>query len=213
MNELRTAFLGTGASAVELVASPRVAAVWLGPSTLDGWDVTTLCGHIARGMTTVSDYLGRDAPPVDTTRVGPVEYFVGAIAAIAGDERVAAGIAERGEAAAAGGQAGVVDEMERSLDHLAEDLDHEPPQRTVSVFGGVAMTLDDYLVTRMIELCVHCDDLVASTGAEAPRMPDLTCELVAHTLVDVARRRHGEVAVLRALARSERASEPASAFA
>lgn len=213
MDDVRGAFLEAGASVVELVASPAVGANWLRPSVLAGWPVSTLCGHVGRGVTSVADYLGRDAPDPDATRLGPAEYFVAAIEAIAGDDRVSSGIAARGEEAAAGGQYGVVDLMERCLDRLAESFEAEPADRAVSVFAGIAMELDAYLVTRMIELRVHADDLAVSIGADPPPMPALVDDLVTHALVDIARRRHGEAAVLRALARSERAANPVSAFA
>lgn len=212
VDEVREAFLAAGANVVELVASPAVGANWLRPSVLDGWPVSTLCGHVARGATTVMDYLGRDAPAADATRLGPADYFVAAIEAIAGDTAVSSGIAARGAEAAAGGQFGVVDLLERCLDRLAESFETEAADRAVSVFAGIAMSLDDYLVTRMIELRVHSDDLAVSIGVDPPAMPVIVDDLVTHTLVDVARRRHGEAVVLRALARDERAAKRISAF-
>lgn len=213
MDEVRKAFLEAGASVVELVAAPTTGANWLRPSSLDGWPVSTLCGHVARGVTSVAEYLDRGEPPAGAETRDTVGYFVAATEAISGDDNVAAGIKARGEEAAAGGQFGVVDSTERCLDRLGEVFAAAPPDRGVTVFGGIAMVLDDYLVTRMIELRVHADDLATSTGVEPPPMPVLVDDLVSHALVDIARRRHGEAAVLRALARAERAGQPISAFA
>lgn len=213
MDETRRAFLEAGASVVELVASPATGANWLRPSTLDGWPVATLCGHVARGVTSVPEYLDRGEPPEGAATLDAAGYFVAAIEAISGEAKVPAGIRSRAEEAAAGGQFGIVDLMERCLDRLVETLAIAPAGRAVSVFGGIAMVLDDYLVTRMVELRVHADDLAASIGVEAPPMPVRVDDLVSHTLVDVARRRHGETAVLHVLARSERAVQPVSAFA
>ena len=66
------------------------------------------------------------------------------------------------------------------------------------------MTLDDYLVTRLIELVVHTDDLAVSLDVAAPPIPAAATGLVITTLVEVARIRHGDTAVLRALTRRER---------
>lgn len=212
MDPVRQAFLDAGSSAVELVALPAVGANWLRPSSLDGWPVATLCGHLARGVTSVAEYLERGDAPDGDERIDAVAYFAGVAALMADSPELAAGIAKRGAEAAVGGQAGVVDLMERTLDRLAEACTSEPLGRAVSVFGGFAMLLDDYLVTRMIELCAHCDDLAVSVDVETPTMPPLARELVAHTLVDVARLRFGEAEVLRALARAERSTRPISAF-
>jgi hypothetical protein len=51
------------------------------------------------------------------------------------------------------------------------------------------------------------DDLAASTGVPTPDLPPHAVKLVAACLTDVARRRHGDLAVLRTLARRERSVE------
>jgi hypothetical protein len=59
-------------------------------------------------------------------------------------------------------------------------------------------------VTRMVELVAHTDDLAVSVGLEPPPPDPDAATLVVHCLVDVARRRHGDLAVVRALTRRER---------
>jgi hypothetical protein len=55
-----------------------------------------------------------------------------------------------------------------------------------------------------VELVVHADDLAASVGVEpTPPQPAATAVAI-DVLVGVARVRHGDMAVLRALARRER---------
>lgn len=210
MDTTRRSFLDAGACAVELIALPAVGANWLRPSSLEGWPVATLCGHLARGITTVAEYLERAQPPDGDDRIDAARYFVEVAAVM--DADLAAGIAKRGAEIAESGQFGIVELIERTLDRLAEACEAEPPGRAVSVFGGFAMLLDDYLVTRMVELCTHCDDLAVSVGLDPPAMPPLACALVSHTLIDVARTRYGETEVLRALARAERSTRPISAF-
>jgi hypothetical protein len=72
------------------------------------------------------------------------------------------------------------------------------------VFQDLVIRLDDYLATRLVELCVHTDDLAASLELPAPQLPEPATAAAICTLVDVARIRHGDAAVLRALARRER---------
>jgi hypothetical protein len=67
--------------------------------------------------------------------------------------------------------------------------------------------LDGFLVTRLVELLAHADDLAASAGIPTPDLPPDAVILVTSCLTDVARRRHGDLAVLRTMARRERSLE------
>ena len=87
---------------------------------------------------------------------------------------------------------------------LRARLAAEPADRLVRVFGDLVLTLDQYVVTRLIELVVHVDDLAASLGVQAPPLPVEATEVVITTLVEVARIRHGDPAVVRALTWRER---------
>jgi hypothetical protein len=51
---------------------------------------------------------------------------------------------------------------------------------------------------------VHADDLAVSVGTDLPTLPPAALQIAISTLVDVARQRHGDLAVLRALSRRER---------
>ena len=57
------------------------------------------------------------------------------------------------------------------------------------------MALDGFLVTRLVELLAHADDLAASISIPTPEMPQMAYDLVIPCLTDVARRRHGNLAV------------------
>ena len=63
--------------------------------------------------------------------------------------------------------------------------------------------LDEYLRTRLVELTVHIDDLAISVDV-APSVPAEAYAAAMDVLVAVGRRRHGDLAVLRALTRRER---------
>ena len=59
------------------------------------------------------------------------------------------------------------------LDHLPDAL-HAPrdPDTVFIPWHGWALTTDDFLVTRSMELVVHSDDLAASVGLPTPDFPD-----------------------------------------
>lgn len=82
---------------------------------------------------------------------------------------------------------------------------------TVSVFGQV-VTLREWLRTCTVEIVVHSDDLRLSVGCPEIVFPQSVFDDVIGILAGVANRRRGPYAVLRALARTERATERVSAF-
>jgi hypothetical protein len=63
-----------------------------------------------------------------------------------------------------------------------------------------------------MEIAVHSDDLAVSVGVETPAFPEEALVPVLGLLTGVALRRHGQVAMLRALSRRERAPVSVAAF-
>ncbi|MET7903154.1 sterol carrier family protein [Streptomyces sp. NPDC005355] len=57
--------------------------------------------------------------------------------------------------------------LERAAARFAELIATAPGDRLVAARGG-AMRLDDFLVTRCVELIVHTDDLATATGVSIP---------------------------------------------
>lgn len=68
------------------------------------------------------------------------------------------------------------------------------------------MLLDDFLLTRLLEMVVHSDDLASSARVATPEIPHAATEVVLGLLTRIAARRHGSTAVLRVFARPERAA-------
>jgi hypothetical protein len=92
-------------------------------------------------------------------------------------------------------------------------LDATAPDRPVLIpWQGWSLTRDDFLVTRMMEITVHSDDLAASVGVTAPTLPDEVLGPVLAVLTRLAVRRHGQSAVVAALSRAERAPARINAF-
>ncbi|MFN2587990.1 MAG: maleylpyruvate isomerase N-terminal domain-containing protein [Actinomycetota bacterium] len=196
------AFLDAGRVAAELIARPEVGAGWDGPSALPELTVRGLTGHLLRATVSVEAYLNRDEP--DGQPIGAAAYYLQAVDEPDIHSPLHRAIRQRGEEQAAPGYESVRDEAFGMLDRLETRLDAEPAGRKVRVYKDFVLLLDDYLVTRVIELVVHVDDLAASVGAAAPPLPRDATRIAIDALVEMARLKHGDLAVLRALTRRER---------
>lgn len=198
----RSLLLAAATQAIDLAAEPAVGSAWDRPSTLPGFSVGGLAGHlVAGGTSVVARYLVAPAP--DGEPVDPPQYFLTLLSADHDDE-LNTGIRQRGEAVAAVGQEAMLATARRVLAEVAGRLAALPAGTTVRVAGGLVLDLDDYCVTRLVELVVHTDDLAASVGLATPAIDPAAVELVIGCLLEMARRRHGDLAVIRALTRRER---------
>ena len=184
-----------------LLFVPEIAARWAEPSSLSGYSVGGLAGHLVRGVRAVETALTTEPQKRDRL-VSAAEYWT---LALDPDDSgpLNTGLRERGELMGSQGHEAVTAELDRLLAMLSKRLPAERVDRLVSVLDGITMRLDDYLVTRIVELAVHADDLATSVGLE-PTLPTAVLAVAIHSLVDVARLRHGDLAVLRALSRRER---------
>lgn len=115
------------------------------------------------------------------------------------------GVRERSEETAAEGPAAVAEQARSAWERLSRRLGEEPAGRRVAVLHrpGEEMLLDGYLQTRCVELAVHVEDLALSVGSDV-RAPAASVAVAVDVLVAAARDRHGDQAVLHALARRER---------
>ena len=199
----RQSCLAALAVARGVLASPEVARKWDGPSALPEFTVRGLAGHLLRAPLALQSYL--DAPEPAGEPIPAAAYFP---TVLAGEVDLASPlnvlVRERGEQEARRGHAGVLAAWDEAATGLAGRLPDEPAGRKVAVFQGLVMRLDDYLVTRIVEVVVHADDLAVSVGLPTPAWPRSVADLAIDHLVACARHRHGDLAVLRALSRRER---------
>ena len=202
MTPIRRAFLEAGAAAATLLGRPEVEDSWAGPSALPELTVRGLAGHLLRATGSVEAYLDRPEP--DGEPVGAAEYYVQAVDEPDIHSDVHRAIRQRGEDEAAAGLDAVRARSQELLERLSARLENEPPDRKVRAYKGVVLRIDDYLVTRLIELTVHVDDLAVSVGLPPPELPAEATRLAIDALVEAARIKHGDLAVLRALTRRER---------
>ena len=203
MNEIRRTFLDTTAVAVQLLSAPEVAARWDDPSALEEFRMRGLAGHLARATTSVEHYLDREAG-ADGEPITAPQYYSAAVEDPDIHSSLHQAIRQRGEEAASGGHAATVASLRDCAARLEQRLEEEPSDRVVTVYKGLVLRLDDYLVTRLIELVVHIDDLAVSAGLPAPDVSPAATDAAIRALVDVARHRHGDLAVIRAMTRRER---------
>lgn len=203
---MRTTFIDTAATALPLLGAPAVEAAWTDQSALPGMTVGGLAAHLARAVVTVQGYLTGEPPSPDAELVDAAGYLLDAVPDPARDSDVNAQVLARAEA---GGQDGVVAVSRRAtaaLDDLRRELPAVPADHVLAVLGGIAIPLDDYLATRVVELVVHVDDLVASIDdLQPPVLPAAGEATAVRVLAEVARRRTSTRAMITTLARAERA--------
>jgi hypothetical protein len=205
MIELRAAYLSAADSAVGLLRDRAVAARWWAPSALPEFSVAGLAGHLAHQVFSVPAALANDVP--DQPPIGLFDHYERSRWRGAGiDDEVNVGIRQHGAELAADGADALADRMATTIAELTQQLRDEPEGRAVFLpWGPWSLRLEDFLTTRLMEIAVHCDDLAVSVGIETPELPETALAPVLALLGGLAVRRHGQAAVLRALARAERA--------
>lgn len=212
MTGSRDDFLAMARITAELLRAPEVAAAWDRPSALPEFGVSGLAGHLGNQVLLVAAAL--EGPVPEEPVVPVVEHYACSEWIDAGlDSEIHVQIRRGGEEHAAGGPAAVADRVDATAAELAGALATSPDRPVrLPFFGPRSLTLDDFLATRMMELAVHADDLAVSVGVPTPEFPESAVAAVVDLLTRVSVRRHGTVAVLRALTRAERAPDTIAAF-
>lgn len=216
MSAIRTLF---GTTLIDLHGwllqqSARLAERYEGPSALAEFSVRGLAGHLRRAMTVVGTYLDQPAPDAGpggaVETVSAAEYYAAVLPAdVDLDSGFHRAIRQRGVETAPDRAEDFSLLWAETAGALITRLEQVPADRLVQVFGGVVLTLDEYLATRLVELVVHGDDLAVSLDVAPALLSPAATGLVIATLVEVARLRHGDTAVVRALSRRERDSADA----
>jgi hypothetical protein len=213
VNERRDTYLACAGIAVAFLDAAALDGAWVRPSALEGYTCGALAGHLLRSLLTVDQYLDSATPGPGDAALDAATYFQRAL----GDEHPVTSPLHESvrtrSAELAGADAGELRSRAAGLlARLHDRLPGAPEGICVIVFGGLSMDLDDYLDTRFVELLVHLDDLAVSLGLEMPPVPELAAQRTTAVLAELARRRHGLPAVLRTLARAERAPGRISAL-
>jgi hypothetical protein len=115
-------------------------------------------------------------------------------------------IRELGDEETAAGQAVLASRFAAGIVVLRQRAVPLAPSATVELFGRV-LRIDECATACLLELVVHADDLAVSLGVPPPAFTEPVMDLVTVTLCRIARARHGDLAVMRSLSRSERAPD------
>lgn len=210
MTDTSRPYLAAARTALALLGHDAVAKAWTEPSALEGFTVGGLAAHLAQQVTSITASLDADHGGKDT--VGLFEHY--ARAAWLGadiDNDYNTGIRSGGEQAAAPGHKAVLTETRDALARLEAVLPTlDGGQASGNSRWPYATSLDDFLRTRIMELVVHGDDLAHSVGIDTPEFDQDAFDTAVWVLTRLAAKRHGQAALVRALARSERAPETIS---
>jgi Mycothiol maleylpyruvate isomerase N-terminal domain len=212
MTATRDAFVQAAAPAAALLRDPAVAASWDSASVLREFSVAGLAGHLARQVLAVPRVLAQPVPADQP--VSLLDHYALVSWIDAGpDDEANVDIRRSGEDEAADGAAALAAKTGVAVDAAGSALPAEPAGRLVRPsWVSWTLTLDDFLITRMMEIAVHSDDLALSVGVVTPALSPAVLDPVLELLTRLAVRRHGPTAVLRALSRSERAPGTIAAF-
>jgi len=203
VREARFTFLAAAGAARSVLARAELTERWDQDSALPRMSHGELAAHLARAVTVVETYLTTPVRPDAGQPISAAAYYASMNAAAADlDSELNVGVRQRASDGARAGGAAVLRGFESALAQLRSHLAGEADDRVIEVYGNHVLLLDEYLLTRIVELTIHTDDLCVSLGRRTPELPG--AELTIRVLVEVARRRHGELALLRALARRER---------
>lgn len=184
------------------MAPDDVRSLYLETAEVPEFDVGGLAARLGRAILQVEWYL--DGEVTDRDPIDAVVHYAQLEGVTNLDSPLNVGVRQRGEETAQGGPAAVLAKCTDVLERLRTRLPVEPPDRVLSAFGRV-LTLDEYLRTRLVEMCVHIEDLSLSLGdKETLPVPSAALADVVEVLTGVAVARHGRPAVIRALTRRER---------
>lgn len=206
------AFLAATAVVVDLVSRSEVAARWHEESACAGMTIGGLTHHLV-GQ---ADHTVRllEAEPTDDPPIPLLEHYARAAWVSSGpDSDANVGIRESADSHAVVGPDAVAGMARAALERLPAALAAPRQPDTVHIpWQGWSLTTQDWLVTRLMETVVHSDDLAASIDVPTPEFRDDALRPVLGLLTALSVRRHGQSAVIRALARSERAPGSVAAF-
>jgi hypothetical protein len=210
VDRLDAAFPMAAAVALDLIRRDEVREQWLMPSALPKMSIGALTCHLGRQVIRAAELL-----PM-ATDVRPLEcvdaHYHRAAWVLSTSPDDPSNDRSTDDAEAALGAAVLVGRSAEALEMARRLLAAGTARDVVPVpWQGWSLRRDDFLLTRMLEIVVHTDDLALSIGVRTPEFPAEVFAPVRDLLVRLAVKRHGQSAVISALTRSER-TQTISAF-
>lgn len=199
-----------------LLRNPVVAEQWDRPSTLERMSVGMLACHLARQASHVAALLdpasaeGGEEPEV---LAEAAEHYRRAAWVSAADLDDPALDRSTDASDAAQGSEAMLMRWHTARSGVGALLTVGPALDVADFpWQGWSLRRPDFLLTRMVELVTHTDDLARSVDLPTPTFPDHVYLPVAHLLTTLAAERHGQAAMTSALTRRERMPRTISAF-
>ena len=210
INRLDAEFPIAAAVALEEIQRSEVRDQWLLPSALPKMSIGALACHLGRQVVRAAELLpvATDLPPLDCvdTHYHQAAWVMSTSPDDPPNDR------STDETAAAHGADVLADRCSGALQTVRRLLADGTARDVVAIpWQGWSLRRDDFLLTRMLEIVVHTDDLALSVGVSTPEFPAEVFAPVRDLLVRLAVKRRGQSAVIGALARSER-TQVISAF-
>lgn len=199
-------------TAADLTRHREIADRWGDESACAGMTVGGLAFHLATQTDLVVRLL--QAEPSDLAPIPLAEHYARAAWVRSGpDDEANVAIREGSDELAQSGPDALAAMVEARLEALPGVLAAVAADTPILIpWQGWALTARDFLVTRLMETVVHSDDLAASVGLPTPDFPDAVVTPVLDLLTGLAVRRHGATAMVRTLARPQRAPATVAAF-
>lgn len=198
-------FLSAIDTARPLLDQDQLRRSWAQPSSLERMTNGELAGHLARALFNVATYLDTTSPedPVDAAA-----YFtaLSGVRAPDLDENLATSVRERAREEAEAGLDALRDRWDETRAGVEAGLRSVDPSTVIAVKGS-AMAVEDYLVTRMVEVVIHTDDLATGLGVETPIFEPEVWTAVLDCLWRIARRTSEPLAIMRRMSRIERSED------
>jgi len=209
MDEVARAFLEAAETFTGLLELAEVAARWDEPSTMEGYSVGGVVGHVNAAIEPLESALDKPAPSdLKVIRLG--RYYGGLKIETPDDAQkpIHSVVRDLSDKAAREGLEANAARFRSLVGSMGKRLAGEEGDRQLDLrpIVPIAIRLDDFLRTRVMELVVHTDDLAASTGVVPPQPSSAAATVAIETLMATARATHGDLAVIQALARSERSN-------
>jgi hypothetical protein len=198
--------------ASQVMTDDAVAQRWRETSVLRGFTVGGIAAHLYAAIRRFE--LALDEDLAEPPRILELPEFYG-LNRVNDPSDLNAGwhplLREDAEQRAANGAEVVAQRFRDVVSRLTDRLAGESPARLIPVWTvpDGATPLEVYVATRIVELVVHSDDLAASVDHEPLRIPRDAASAVIRACVHMARHRSGDLGVIRAFARSERATDDA----
>jgi hypothetical protein len=202
-------FLVAADSVGHLVGQVAVVQRWHEPSALPQLSVGGLAAHLASQVLGVHAAVTAGEAVSDEVPVPLLEHYE-RVTWVRGDLDDDANVTIRdgAEKAAAPGHDAItlrLDDAVRDLRMAFSSPSMVLPPAIRMPWWDWSLSFEDFLLTRVMEIVVHSDDLAVSVDVAPPSLPEEVLGPVLALLVGVSLRRHGQPAVVRALSRSERA--------